>query len=149
VTEVETMAEKTIAAEKALTTRTDRSPAPAPAEGQPVATRQPERYLVPAVDIYETDEGLTLVADVPGADKDGLDIDVADGLLTIKAACAAVLHEEAAHREFDLLSYWRQFTLSDEVDVERIGAKLQHGVLTLQLPKAAKAKPKKVTVKMG
>lgn len=144
------MAEKTIAREKALTPRPEHSPTvAAPVEGQPVATREPERYLVPAVDIYETDGDLTLIADVPGADKDGLDIDVADGLLTIKATCAAVLHEQPSYREFDLLPYWRQFTLTDEVDVARIGAKLQHGVLTLQLPKAAKAKPKKITVSVG
>jgi len=150
VTEVKTMAENTIASDKALAARADQSPAPTGADQtQVLATREPDRYLVPSVDIYETDEGLTLVADVPGVDKDGVDLNVADGVLTIKAATSYQPREDVSYREFNLLNYWRQFSLSDEVDVDRISAELKHGVLTLSLPKAARAKPRKVTVKMG
>jgi len=144
------MAEKTIANDQALAARPEQAPAPANAEqAHALATREPDRYLVPSVDIYEDDAGLTLVADVPGVDKDGVDVDVDDGVLTIKATCSYAPRSDAHYREFGLLNYWRQFSLSDEVDAERIGAELKHGVLTLSLPKAAKAKPRKVTVKMG
>lgn len=133
------MAETTVSNDKALVKNEESVP----------STREQDRYLVPAVDIYETEEGLTLLADMPGVDKDAIDIRVEDGLLTISGRCS---HEEPSHfnyKEYDLLSYWRQFSLSEDVDVEKISANLKHGVLTLDLPKAEKAKPKKIDIKVG
>lgn len=115
----------------------------------PAQTRSDERYLTPAVDIYENEKGLTLVADVPGSSKDGIDIKVEEGLLTIKAEAKYQLREDRIYHEFDIMNYWRQFRLSDQVDAEKIEAKLEHGVLTLELPKAEKAKPRKIDVKLG
>jgi HSP20 family molecular chaperone IbpA len=109
-------------------------------------TREPGRYLVPAVDIYETDDGLTLVADVPGVAKEGLDVGVEDGVLTITGAVPETGADEATYGEYDLAPYWRQFHLGDELDVEKIHADLSNGVLTVSLPKAEKAKPKKIAV---
>ena len=120
-----------------------RESAPVPAE-----TRESERYLVPAVDIYEEEEALTLIADVPGVGQDGLDIRVEEGILTIKASTDYELREGAYYSEFGLMNYWRQFRLSDEVDAEKISAALSNGVLTLRMPKAEKAKPKKIEVKI-
>jgi len=134
------MAETTIQNDSALT-KTN--------EQQVPATRETERYLIPAVDIYETDDGLTLVADMPGVDKDGVDVRVEEGVLTIKGACGHELREGNYYREFGLLDYWRQFSLNDEFDPGKIAAELKHGVLTLHLPKAEKAKPKRIEVKLG
>jgi len=110
-------------------------------------TREPDRYLVPAVDIYETDDGLTLVADVPGVETDGLDIRVEEGILTIRGTSTWAERQNTSWREFEVVDYYRQFRLNDQVDHEKISAALANGVLTLQLPKAAKAKPRQIEVK--
>ena len=133
------MAETTVSNDKALVKGEESAP----------ATREQERYLIPAVDIFETDEGLTLLADMPGVDKDGIDIRVEEGVLTISGRCSHEQNSQQGYREYDLLNYWRQFSLSEDVDVEKISANLKHGVLTLALPKAEKAKPKKIEVKLG
>ena len=115
-------------------------------EGQVSATREDDRYIVPAVDIYESEEGLTLVADLPGVKKDGLDVKVEDGVLTIQGRIEHQSYHTVKLNEFALLDYYRQFELSEVVDQEKISARLQHGVLTLSLPKAEKVKPKKIEV---
>jgi len=113
------------------------------------ATREAARYLAPAVDIYEKDAGLTLVADMPGVAKDGLDIRVKDGVLTIIGEIApAKKRADPTYQEYEIASYFREFILSDEVDADKISAELKHGVLTVQLPKAERAKPRKVEVKV-
>ena len=134
------MAEKTI----------QESNVPARVESDPLpTTREPERYLIPAVDIFETEEGLSLLADLPGVSKDGLDVRVEDDVLTISGKVSYTPREGGNHEEFRLLDYHRQFRLSDMVDQEKIQANLRNGVLTLALPKAEKAKPKKIDVKVG
>jgi HSP20 family molecular chaperone IbpA len=110
-------------------------------------THTQERYLVPAVDIYENDDGLRLVADVPGMAKDGLDIRVEEGILTIKGKTSWERRPSTSYAEYELYEYFRQFRLSDEVDHEKIGAELKHGVLYLSLPRAERAKPRKIEVK--
>lgn len=128
----------------------DKSNVPAQTEKTEVpATRESGRYLVPAVDIYEEDEGLTLVADLPGVDKKGLEIHVADGLLTIEGRIGHPERANPAYEEYELLEYFRQFRLGDAVDTEAISAELAHGVLTLRLPKAEKAKPRRIDVNVG
>lgn len=111
------------------------------------ATREPERYMSPAVDIYETQDGLTVVADVPGVDQDGLDINVDDKILTIRGQNARPDGPAMVDEEFGMADYFRQFKLSDEVDLDKIKAKLEQGVLTLELPKAEHAKPRRIKVK--
>ena len=129
------MPEKTVA-------REETGPPPAGQE----TTRENERYVRPPVDIYETSEGLTVVADVPGVLRESLDIEVNDNVLTIQGRTRAPLSAAATYREFELFNFFRQFELSDTVDVERITADLKNGVLTLQLPKAEQAKPKHIKV---
>ena len=109
-------------------------------------TRAHERYITPPVDIFETKDGLTVVADLPGVERQGLDVRVADGLLTIHAQTSHATPGTPVHREYELLSFFRQFELPEEVDAERIGAELRHGVLTLRLPKKEKAKPRRIDV---
>jgi len=131
------MAEKTI-------------PQPAPHRAESAAaregTRAQEQYIAPPVDIYETSDGLTLVADLPGVSREDLSVDVKDDVLTIQGRAKHALPVDPTYAEFELVNFFRQFQLSDAVDINRITAELKHGVLTLHLPKAEAAKPKKIQV---
>jgi HSP20 family molecular chaperone IbpA len=109
------------------------------------ATRARERYISPAVDIYETEEGLTLVADVPGLSEKSLNISIEQGILTIDGDAAAGVGD-LQYREFAMAGYWRQFQLSETLDAEKARAEVKHGVLTLHLPKAEAAKPKRIAI---
>jgi len=111
-------------------------------------TREDSRYLAPPVDIYETDEGLTVVADLPGVKKEELSIRVENDTLTIEGRPAYELHGSPVLEEFDLLRFFRQFELTDQVDQDRIQAEFKSGVLTVRLPKVEKAKPRRIEVKV-
>lgn len=108
-------------------------------------TRTKERYISPAVDIYETEDGLTLVADVPGLSEKNLNISIDQGILTIEGDASAGMGD-ALYREFAMAGYWRQFQLPETLDVEKASAGVKHGVLTLHLPKAEAAKPKRINI---
>jgi len=112
------------------------------------ATREDSRYLTPPVDIYETEDGLTVVADLPGVDKSSVSIRVENGILTIEGKPSYETRGSAIAEEFGLLKFFRQFELADEVDQDRIQAEAKNGVLTLRLPKAEKAKPRRIEVKV-
>ena len=113
---------------------------------RPEGTRTPERYVTPPVDIYEMPDGLVLTADVPGVTHEHLDVRVDNHMLTIQAQADHMPVAEPTYREYELVNFFRQFELSDEVDEAKISADLKHGVLTLQLPKAEKAKLRKIEV---
>ncbi len=116
------------------------------ATGRGASTRGLPNFI-PHVDIYEDKKNITLLADMPGIDKDGVHIDLKEDQLTIDGK--VVLSEEKEtllHKEYEMGNYFRQFTLSDMIDREKITAKMADGVLTLTLPKAEKAAPKKITV---
>lgn len=115
-------------------------------EKQSEGTRERERYVTPAVDIYEMPEGLVVMADLPGATPEHVDVRVDNNILTIRAAASHARSAEPTYREYQLVNYFRQFELSDKVDQGKISADLKHGVLTLTLPKAEGAKPRKITV---
>jgi HSP20 family molecular chaperone IbpA len=133
------MAEKTVHDSK-VPARSDKE--------QPVATREPTRYLTPAVDIYETDNGLNVVADIPGVSKEDLNIKVEEGILTIQGRTSLSRRSNPTSEEYMLYNYFRQFELSDDVEHEHIDAVLKNGVLTLNLPKAERAKPRRIEVKI-
>ena len=109
-------------------------------------TRTQEQYVRPVVDIYETQDGLTVMADVPGAGKETVELEVENDVLTIKARAQHALPVEPIYREFELMSYYRQFQLSDTVDDEKIAAEFKHGVLTLRIPRAERTKPRQIPV---
>jgi HSP20 family molecular chaperone IbpA len=113
---------------------------------QPEGTRTPERYVTPPVDIYELPDGLVVMADVPGVTHEHLDIRVDNNVLTIRAQADHASVAEPTYREYQLVNYFRQFELSDKVDQDKISADLKHGVLTLNLPKAEEAKPRKIAL---
>ena len=95
---------------------------------------------VPAVDVTETEAGYTIFADVPGADKDSVDVTYEDGVVTLKANSSAAKEADAAqtiHREFRLAGYERAFRVGEDVDVEKINAEIANGVLKVSLPRKA------------
>ncbi len=114
-----------------------------------LATREETRYLVPPVDIFETNDALTVVVDLPGVNKDNVDVRVEENILTIKGNADYEPPANPLPGEFNLQGYYRQFQLSDEVDQSRISAESKNGVLTIILPKAEKSKPRQIKVKLG
>ena len=111
------------------------------------ATRT-DAVMTPAVDVVEDKQGITLYADLPGVPKDKLSIQVDADTLTIEGEIALAVTDglQALHVEVPQPRYRRVFTLSRELDGERIDAQLRNGVLTLHIPKAAHAQPKKIAV---
>ncbi|MCG3180191.1 MAG: Spore protein SP21 [Phycisphaerae bacterium] len=103
----------------------------------------------PYVDIYETESGLTLVAELPGVSADGLAVEVEKGVLTIsgKADAPALEGYRPVYEGMALGgSFFRAFALSDEVDREATTASLKEGVLTVQMPKAPQARTRRIDV---
>ena len=117
----------------------------------PAEQTTPGLVFTPAVDIFETEKEITLLADIPGVKADNLTIDLRDNTLTLAADIAPVddTSEEDLLREYDTGRYYRQFTLGELINQENIDAKLNDGVLRLALPKVEKATPKKISVKTG
>ena len=112
-------------------------------------TRATERYIKPAVDIIETKDGLTLIADIPGAAKDTLDINVDKGILTVNAPVSHSMPGQSLYTEFEFAHYYRQFSIPETLDHEKAKAELHNGVLTLTVPMAEAAKPRKIEVKVA
>jgi HSP20 family protein len=112
-------------------------------------TRSQQNYVTPPVDIYETADGLVVKADLPGVAKDHLNVRVENNLLTIRGEAAHVAPGDPIYREYGLVNFFRQFELNEKVDQTKISAELNHGVLTLNLPKAEEAKPKKIDIRVS
>ena len=110
-------------------------------------TRSVGRVLVPAVDIFESDDHLTLVADMPGVEKQGLDINLEKGLLTISGEMSLEDCGKSLLREFSTANYYRQFKISEHIDADKSSAELNNGVLTLTIPKAESAKPRRIEIR--
>jgi HSP20 family protein len=110
-------------------------------------TRAGERYIKPAVDIIETETGLTLVADIPGAAKDTLDVNVDKGILTVNAPVSRSMPGRPIYNEFEFAHYYRQFSIPETLDHERAKAEFSNGVLILKVPVAEAAKPRKIEIK--
>jgi HSP20 family protein len=136
-------------AEQTAALTTERTGTPDKTGGKSLATRDDAVYIAPPVDIFENEDSLIVVADLPGVDKDGVDIRVEADILTIKGAAKYTQSATVLRQEFNLQNYYRQFQLSDEVDQSRISAESKNGVLTITLPKAEKSKPKQIKVKVG
>ncbi|MCH2202065.1 MAG: Hsp20/alpha crystallin family protein [Fuerstiella sp.] len=102
----------------------------------------------PPIDIYETPGGLILYADLPGVTSDGLELQVQDNRLTL---FGRIQHRNiddgtVIHEEYKVGNFLRSFILSDEVDHERITARLTNGVLQVELPRANRSKPRRIEV---
>lgn len=121
------------------------------AEGE-VTQHEPTRGGVryrPAVDIVELPSELRVVADVPGASKDGIDINFEKGVLTIHAKVEPRSSGNFDYllREYGVGDYHRVFTVSESIDASKISAEYADGILTLHLPKSAAAQPRKIEVR--
>lgn len=114
-------------------------------EPAPVTERT---VFMPPIDIYDSEEGLVLLADLPGVTIESLEIQVQDNRLTLFGRVTPNLPTEARllHQEFEWGDFLRSFILSDEVDHDRITAKLNNGVLEVVLPRAPKTTPRKIQV---
>jgi HSP20 family molecular chaperone IbpA len=114
-----------------------------------VETTRNGRTFVPRVDIYETENSVVLLADMPGVDESSVDITLEKNILTINgyADPQAPVNFEPAYAEYRVGNFERTFALSDEVDREQIEATVKNGVLRLVMPKAEAAKTRKIAVK--
>ncbi len=115
---------------------------------QGVERTKPRRVFKPDVDIVERKDDTVLTTDMPGVDEHSLDITLEKNIITIKGAVDPKILEgyRLAYGEYEVGDYERVFTLSDEIDKDRIQASIKNGVLKLVLPKAAIAKTRKIAV---
>jgi len=111
-------------------------------------TTVPVRYFVPITDIFETEDALTVVMEVPGVDREAIDITTENDVLKIAAKIDPAKYEgmEPLYTEYNIGHFARSFTLSNKIDQQQISAKLEDGVLTLTLKKAKEAVPRKISV---
>src|SRR6185369_17625051 len=114
----------------------------------PEQTR-PGTVYSPAVDIFENDNSIIVLADMPGVRAADLEIDLRESVLTLTGRVTAPdgAKESDVLREYQSGTFFRQFTLSEAIDQSKIDAKLSDGVLRLELPKVEKARPRQITVK--
>ena len=121
-----------------------------PMSGVPEQTRPGPVYL-PAVDIFETGDAITVLADMPGVKADQLAVDLRDNVLTLTGRVTSnrAASETDVFREYEAGTFFRQFTLAETIDQSKIDAKLADGVLRLELPKLERAKPRQITVRAG
>ena len=110
---------------------------------------RPNKAFVPRADIYETDNSLVIVADMPGVDQKSIDITLEKNVLHLNGAVDFEQPENfgLAYAEYEIGDYERSFTLSDEIDRDNIEATINDGVLRVFLPKAGPAKTRKISVK--
>jgi HSP20 family molecular chaperone IbpA len=114
-------------------------------------SRQNEPSIRPAVDIFEDESGITLHADMPGISRDRLSVKVEGDTLTIEGDAEIPVPEgmEPLYADVRATHYQRSFTLSNEMDTDKVEASLNQGVLTLRIPKREEHKPRKIEVKVG
>ena len=120
-------------------------------ESSPVERTRSTRVFTPNTDIYEKEDALVLLADMPGVDDKSIDINVERNTLTIEGRIQPEEMEgrEPLYSEYVTGDYRRSFTLSNEIDAGRIQASIKDGVLRLVLPKAKEAVPRKIEVQSG
>lgn len=127
------------------------SSSPVAAEGREQQQQPQQRYVVPPVDVFEDEASITLLADLPGVAREQLQVRV-DGENLVLEATATVTGPadmELVYGELQCPAYRRQFTLSRELDTQRIEAQLRDGVLRLTIPKAEEARPRRIQVQVG
>lgn len=106
-------------------------------------------FFRPATDVLETGEAVVLRFDMPGVSKDHVDITVDKGTLTITGHADKEQAGQCLYRETRIGDFQRQFTLTEDVNVDQVTAEMNAGILTIRIPKAEKAKPKKIKIAAG
>ncbi len=109
------------------------------------------RVYIPQVDIYETEDNIILITDMPGVDEECVNITLEKNVLTLNGYVDEQEPEDydLAYAEYGIGDYQRNFTLSNQIDQENIEASMKDGVLRLVLPKAGPAKARRISVKPG
>ena len=108
----------------------------------------PARVFVPSADIYETQDALTVILEMPGVEKSNVDVRVEDGVLSVLGKLDLSKYQglQPLYVEYNVGHYSRSFQLSSKVDQSKIAAELKDGVLSLKLPKVEQAKPRTIEV---
>jgi HSP20 family protein len=108
----------------------------------------PSRYFVPAADIFETEEALTVVLEMPSVASNNIDVQIENNTLRVEGKIdhSAYTGIDPVYTEYNVGHYARVFALSDKIDQEAITARVEDGVLTLTLPKSKDALPRRITV---
>jgi len=105
-------------------------------------------YYQPPVDVVETEDAIILTADMPGVGKEDVEINIEKDVLTLTGRVAAGEDDgRPTYVEYKRGNFVRSFTLTEDVDREKISADMNKGVLTLRIPKSEKTKPRKITIK--
>jgi HSP20 family protein len=116
-------------------------------ESREGAQQRPEQFIMPAASVMENGDSYLLKVEMPGVNKEGLDISVENNELTITGRRSMpVVDGTLIHRESRSEDFRRAFELDPSIDTGKIGAKIEQGVLALTLPKAEQVKPRKITV---
>ena len=108
----------------------------------------PVRDFVPVTDIFETEQALTVVLEMPGVSKESVEVGVENDVITITGRINSSKYEglQPLYTEYNIGNYSRSFQISSKIEQERIEAELKDGVMTLVLPKAEKAMPRRISV---
>jgi HSP20 family molecular chaperone IbpA len=122
-----------------------------PSANQKDNVEKREPTLLPPVDVFEDASGITLIADLPGVSRDGLNLHVDGDTLSIEGDVSIGVPQgmQVTHAEVSLPRYRRVFTLSRELDTARLSAELKQGVLTVRIGKADHAQPRRISVTAG
>lgn len=107
-----------------------------------------EEYVTPLTDLYETENGWVLALEMPGVAPENISVEANENVLTVHGRPTLEDHGRPCCQEFVWRDIYRQFTIDDRIDVNRITSELQHGILTIHLPKAEAVKPRKIQVKV-
>jgi HSP20 family protein len=109
----------------------------------------PAREFLPTADIYEDEDALSVVLEMPGVDKSHVEVSIEDGLLKVAGRLDFSKYQDLQplYTEYNIGNYSRSFSLSDKIDQSKIAAEMKDGVLSLKLPKAKQAKPRTVQIK--
>jgi HSP20 family protein len=112
---------------------------------------RPGRYFLPEVDIFESEEGLRLWADMPGVDEKDVEVTLKEGMLSIEGIVSTDTYRNLVpvYTEYNVGNYYRQFVVNEEIDAGKIEARIRNGVLEVSLPKAETARPRKIEVQAG
>jgi len=109
----------------------------------------PARTCLPTADIFETEDALHVVLEMPGVEKDNIDVSVREGVLNIEGRLDFSKYKDLhpLYTEYNVGNYSRSFRLSSVIDQNKIGAELRDGVLSLTLPKVEEAKPRTIQIR--
>ena len=113
-------------------------------------TTKREKYFIPAVDIFESETDVTVIAEMPGVTAEGIEVTLEDNVLTLKGKKEAELETgRVLLQEYESGNYQRRFTVAETIDQDKIKASMNNGMLRITLPKAEPAKPRRIEVKIG